>query len=292
MVRPLLAVALVAGVCLALAPTSLPPSPEPKAQLRPEPLTEPGGDLATLARTDSVALLDAARRKFRDTVRTYRGRLHKQERIGGTLHPPEVVRVVFREEPYAVLMRWESGARAVLGTPVEGTLFATGVNGGKMTVWRPAARVAFLQTIDVGPTDSSARSAARYAVSEGGLRHAAERTYAAWSEAKRAGALHAEYLGTKPIPELGGVVCHVVQRTCPQPQLDPFVAGEPPADPARHPADAFTTVTIMIDVDSAAQVGSVQRRADGELVGAYYFRDLELNPPLPPDQFTVAALKR
>lgn len=291
MLRTLVPVGLIAAVCLAAMPTAAPPV---AGDLPPSVELTSGGpttDLQTLARTDPVALLDAARRRFRSEVRTYRTKLAKQERIDGTLHPPEVVRVVAREEPYAVLMRWESGQRAVLGTPVEGILFAAGANGGKMTVYRPAARLAFLQTIDVGPTDASARSAARYAVTEGGLGHAVERTYRAWAEAQRIGALQTEYLGTRSVPEAGGAVCHVVRRTCP-PQLDPFLMSEKPADPARHPADAFTSITVMIDARTAAQVGSELRRADGELVGAYYWHDLELNPTLPADQFTRAALTR
>jgi hypothetical protein len=292
MVRTLIAVGLMAALCLAAMPTTCPTFTTQPPAAAPEPAgPAPTADLATLARTDPVGLLDAARRRFRAEVRTYRVKLHKQERIDGTLHPPEVVRVVAREEPFAILMRWESGQRAVLGTPVEGTLFAAGANGGKMTVWRPAARLAFLQTIDVGPTDTSARSAARYAISEGGLGHAVERTYRAWLEAAREGTLKAEYLGTRAVPEVGGAVCHVVRRTG-SPHLDPFLMSETAADPARHPSDAVTTITVMIDVTTAAQVGAELRRADGELVGAYYWRDLELNPSLPADQFTRAALTR
>ena len=64
------------------------------------------------------------------------------------------------------------------------------------------------------------------------------------------------------------------------------------AIPAQRPQDAFAEVTLMFDAETWLQVGSVQRDANGELVGSYYFRDVALNPHLPPDQFTPAALRK
>jgi hypothetical protein len=36
----------------------------------------------------------------------------------------------------------------------------------------------------------------------------------------------------------------------------------------------------------------VARGPDGQIIGEYFFRDIRLNPDLPPDQFTREALKR
>ena len=275
--------AAVAAACLVAAPAPHPrPAPVPAGAptSTPKPAT-----LDELAAADPVALLAECGRRFRAEVRSYRCTLHKQERTGGTLHPPEVVRLAVREEPYAVLMKWQSGARGPLGTPIEGAVFVAGANAGRMTVWRPSARLSPLRLLPVDPADDAARSAARYAISEAGIGHALARTHRSWAAATP----DVEFVGRRLLPEVGRE-CLVVRRTCGKPQLDPFRLDEPAGDPARRPADAFTTVTVMLDPVTGAQVGSDLRRADGELVGAYYFRDLELNPAFPPDQFTPAAL--
>jgi hypothetical protein len=60
---------------------------------------------------------------------------------------------------------------------------------------------------------------------------------------------------------------------------------DPPAE------DGFTEVVIYIDQDSWLQVGAGMTGPDG-LYGSYFFRDVELNPDFPKDEFTEAALRR
>lgn len=293
MARPCLILAVVAAISLAAAPA---PQASPASSLvHPDDPPAPSGpatpaDLARLARTDPVGLLDACRRKFKTDVRTYHATFHKRERINGELFPQEVIHLTVREEPYAVLMLWQSGSRKVLGTATEGALFVAGENDGKMIVWRPSALLA--KTLPLSPTDRQARSAARYAITEAGLGHVLERTYRAWANERDRGRLQAEFLGTRPVPEAGGRVCHVIKRTCAAPSIDPFVMTEPPPDAAGRPADAVTTITLLIDAETGFQLGSELRRADGELAGAYYYRDIELNPTFSREQFTPAAFKK
>ena len=289
MFRPALTAAAVGVACLVAAP-----APRPTVAVTEPVATTNSPRAATfdeLAASDPVALLAECRRRFRAEVRGYTATLHKQERTGGTLHPPEVVRLAVREEPYAIVMRWTAGARGPLGTPIDGALFVAGANAGKMTVWRPTARFAALRQLTVDPADDAARSASRYAISEAGLVHAVDRTHRAWAAAQAAGTLRTELLGRRAVPEVGRE-CLVVRRTCPAPQLDPFRADDPPPDPARRPDDAFATVTVMLDAATGAQLGSELRRADGELVGSYFFRDVTANPAFPADQFTAEALRK
>ena len=63
----------------------------------------------------------------------------------------------------------------------------------------------------------------------------------------------------------------------------------PTGNPSEKPQDAFSSVKVMIDAETWLQLGSELRRADGELVGMYYFRDVELNPTFGPDQFNPKA---
>jgi hypothetical protein len=118
------------------------------------------------------------------------------------------------------------------------------------------------------------------------------RTREAWKRAKDRGD-RIEYLALESVAEAGGRTCHVLRRTCPGPEIDSFALDEaPPADPEKVRKDGFTEVTLYVDADRRLQVGSRLTRDGGkELVGSYFYRDLELNPELPADTFTMAALK-
>jgi hypothetical protein len=95
------------------------------------------------------------------------------------------------------------------------------------------------------------------------------------------------------VPEVGGRECYEVRRTCAKPEVDPFALDEQPAtDQKTIDRDGFSEVTVLIDCERRLQVGTVIRRADGELVGEYYFRDVVLTTAeFPPDTFTAPALR-
>ncbi len=289
MVLRLLAAPAVALLTLALAPW--PATPRPSRAPTPA-VTTPGGrpsaaEWEALLTADPVAALQAARDRYAAEVTGVRAVLHKQERLAGELQPPEVVNVLTREQPFAVRMLWVSGSRKVLGNAVEGALYAAGENGGRMTVWRPSAFVSFLRTTDVSPTDGTARSAARYSLAEAGLGHTLNRTLSAWSYARERGPGTIAYVGSRPVPELGGKRCHVLRRTCTPPESDRFLASDP--EPS---GDPFATATVLLDPEAWVQVGAELRRADGELVGSYYFRDVVLNPTFTAKDFTRDGLAK
>lgn len=291
---------MVCAVCLAANPVSIPTAteaaPEPLRELPASTDTGPvtSAKLAALAHSDPIDLLDACRRKYADEVRGYRATLIKRERINGTLFDEEEIRVAVRERPYAVLMLWQRGSRdsQVVGLKlgkIEGVLYALGDNKNNLIVWRPTA--VFTQK-SVEPTSDSARATARFAATEGGLSHAIERTYRSWSEGRERGLATITYVETRAVPEVGGRVCHIVRKDTAKPELDPFVMSEKQPDPATRPADAFSKVDVMLDAETGLQVGSVIRRADGELVASYFFRDVQLNPSFDKDQFKPTALKK
>lgn len=280
-----LALPAVAVLTLALAPRPPVEHPTPVVAVvtageRPSPT-----EWESLLTTDPVAALQAARDRYAAEVTGVRMVMHKQERLGGVLHPPEVVDVLVRETPYAVRMVWRTGSRKVLGTAVEGTLYAAGENGGRMTVWRPTALASFLRFYDLSPTDAPARSASRYSLTEAGLGHTLGRTLAAWGRARDGGHGTIDSLGCRPIPDLAGRPCHVLRRTCTPPEGDRFLTADP--DPS---GDPFATATIYLDPETWLQVGAELRRADGELVGRYLFQHVQLNPTLTANDFTREAL--
>jgi len=287
---PLLAVAVS---CLLLAPGARPSVATSFAAPEPLPLA-PGGrpsqaEFDRLARTDPVALLEACVRRARADLTGFRAVLSKRERMGGKLYDPESIRVTCREAPFAVFMRWDAGARRVLGFAVKATRYEAGAKE-PFLVYRPDA--IFQKVSAVSPRDASARAAARMGVEESGFAHAVRRTQLAWAEAEKQGTLKVDYLGIRTHPDLGDRPCHVLRRTCAEDQIDPFVLSEPSVEVTdANRADAFDTVTIWIDRETWLQVGTEQTR-NGELVARYFFRATEMNPAFDKDEFSPAALKR
>ena len=82
------------------------------------------------------------------------------------------------------------------------------------------------------------------------------------------------------------------RRTADPATIDPFLMAEEPPDPARRAVDTSKSVTLMIDAETWLQVGSRITNPDGQLVGEYYFRDVELNPKFAPDQFKPSAFRK
>lgn len=262
----------------------------------------PADRFAELAATDPVAMLDAGLSKYQREVKGFSAVLVKRERVGGKLHPPEKVRLaVWGDVPGPdgktaahVRMIWDEGAKGdgmgFLEKKVKGTLYVEPAARAQMTVHRPGA----LLELPVGIKDAKARASSRYCITDAGLYRGMLRTYAAWKARKEAGELDTAYLGKRPVAEVGGRECYVVKRTCKTAEVDSFALDEKaPTDAKVLAQDGFTEVTVMIDAERWVQVGTVIRRADGELVGEYYFRDVELRTePFPPDTFTAEALRK
>jgi hypothetical protein len=275
----LLAFALLA-VCLCLAPARYRPS-DPNASLAAaESITFQGTgsprttDLAELARTDVVATVRACLERYQREVKGYTCILAKHERVDGKLREPEIIRCVFREQPFSVVMHWLEGAGAA-----EMTLFVRGEHDGKILV-RPAGLLAQKALklggkhyVERATDDPQVRSSSRYSMHEFGIARGMERTYRAWNAAQERGTLKAEYLGLQTVPEVGNRPCHILRRHC-----------DPPEE------EGLTSVTIAIDAETWLQVSSVLKAGD-ELIGSYHFRDVHLNPVIAADQFSADVLK-
>jgi outer membrane lipoprotein-sorting protein len=82
------------------------------------------------------------------------------------------------------------------------------------------------------------------------------------------------------------VECHIVKRLCRTAEVDSFeLGGSSDTDAATIAREGFNQVTVMVDAARWLQVGTELRRANGELIGAYYFREIELNPAFSKDTF-------
>ena len=285
----------VAAVCLLVAPSARPsaaPTTVPALETLPGSAAErpSAEEFDRLARTNPVAMLEACVRRAQADLRGYRAVMSKRERIGGKLFDPETIRVSCREEPLAVRMIWDVGARTdgLLGFKIKGVRYALGEKD-PMVIYRPGA---LFEEQAVAPKGADARKTARLGIEESGLSHAVRRTHAAWAAIEKRSELKVEYLGIQAHPDAGNRPCHVLRRTCRADEIDPFVTSEPPvAVTARNRADAFDTVTIWIDRETWLQVGTEQTRR-GELVARYFFRLTETNPTFGKDEFTPTGLRK
>jgi hypothetical protein len=279
----------VAAACFAVSPAGPPIPAATDDPPVPEPHLASGGlptddEFAALLRTDPIRSFEAVLRRVKRDVQKFTCTMQKQERLGGTLGPVEEVYVAYRHDPYAVFMHWKG--QVGFGKPIA-TLYVRGENGGKT---RAKMR---LTTVDVDPDSRLSRSAARYSIEDFGFYYTTLRTHRAWSAARDRGRFQFEYVEKRPVAECGGRTCHVIRRTCDPPEVDNFsLAEKGRIDPATNPKAAFATVTLMFDAETWLQVGSVMTDARGELVGAYYFRDVAVNPTFGPEQFTPAALQK
>jgi hypothetical protein len=226
------------------------------------------GEMERLARRDPIAFLAACINRYDREVKGFTTNLRKQERIDGTLERGELIDVAFREDPFSVLMKWKDGARRA-----QGSLFIKGENKGQILV-RPSGLFAVVGVVKRDPNGPDAKKAGRYPLTEFGIKIGMERTLTSWEKAQKDNALHIEYLGEKRIKEAGDRTCWVLEQTH-----------------YRKPEeDGITQLTIYVDKETWLQVGSILKGSEGQLIGEYFFRDIQLNPHFKPDAFTPEAL--
>lgn len=272
---------------------TLPPTFTPSAQL---PATD---EFSRLAQNDPVAMFDACLSRYAREVKGYRATLEKQERVEGELHDREIVQVMGTGEvPDAagkthikVRMIWEQGAQKdLLGNLLSGTLYNEDDRHDQIMTYRPKA---FIKEYSIDLKGSLARGASRYCIKDSGMYRSMLRTYSAWKERRERGELRTEYLGKHVIDRVDGRECHVIKRICPHTEIDSFALDEkPPTDPKLIERDGFNEVTVMIDAERWLQVGTVIKNAKGELVGEYFFRNVDrVTDDFPADTFTAAGLK-
>lgn len=286
----------------------------------PPPFVDKGETLSSqqqfdkLAASDPVKMLSECLTRYQREVKGVRCVIRKQERVSGSPKPPalppveEIAAAVRGDVPDAdgktaieVVLKWTSGAKSPLGigAKIEGTLFserpAPEGLGGKVKTYRPGAWGGDISGA-MDPNTDLAKSQSRYCVRDAGLYRSMLRTHAAWKARQEAGELKFEYLG-KRTPEFIGRECHVIKRICPRVEIDAFeIGGTASTDPKVVANEGFTEVTIFVDVERWLQVGTELYRTEPDgtrvLLGAYAFRDVQLNPDFPPDTFTPAGMKK
>jgi hypothetical protein len=270
--------------------------------VEPPPPPKIEGELPTpaefehLARTDPVAMYKACLVRYeRDGIQGATATLEKQERVHGKLNDREVVKLMCAGEvpdktgnspDLRVRMIWESGHRSAFTVKNLASLYAAGQNNDQMKV------LTSLTTLSLNPKDGMARTASRYCITDGGIYRGMLRTYTAWKKRQEAGELNATFMGIESPPQVGGRLCYVIQRRCPKPEVDPFALDESPDHKADPQRDGTVEVTVYIDIERWLSLGTMLKRADGSVLGEYWFRDVKLSKEsFQPDPFTMESIK-
>jgi hypothetical protein len=169
-------------------------------------------------------------------------------------------------------MKWKSGSKLL--RDASSTLYVENENNGKALIV-PNAFKKIGKYVERDPEGKEMKDASRYGMREFSVRQGTERTWLAWKAAKEKGILSVEYFGVRSVPELENRSCLVLKRTCNPTEVD-----------------GIATVEIMIEVETWLQTGSILRDINGDLIGRYFFRKLQLNPQFAPDQFGIDAVRK
>ncbi len=220
---------------------------------------------------DILTFLQMCIDRYQREVTGYRCILDKQERVGSTpsgggrLLPPESVTAEFREHPFSVHMKWLRGA----GLAQE-VLYVKGQNNGKMLVKLSGIGLVWPKSLD----DPQVKQSGRYGIEEFGMLKGIARTLHDWKEARAEGKLNVKYEGVYQVAQVGNRSCYKIHRT-----------GYP--DP-----EGIADVILYIDTERWLQVGSILRGEQRQLIGEYFFRDIEMNPSYPPSYFSRNLLNK
>lgn len=219
-----------------------------------------------------MAFLEKCLERHEREIRGYKGTLVKQERVQGKTqpNPPEVVKFEFKENPHSVYMKWVEGA-----FDAAAVVYVKGENQDKMMA-RPNNKFLSLIVWEEPPNSPKAKRSGRYTIDEFGIKIGLERVLKTWRQRQADNELHVQYEGVFFVDKAGNRPCYKIHRT----------KFERPED------DGVFDVIVYIDTETWLQVGSILRDQKGQLIGEYFFRDLQLNPEFPPGYFNREMLKK
>ncbi len=231
---------------------------------------EPQGEsLDEILKRDPIRFFPMSLEKYDKTIQGYTHTFDKHERIKGPLRKPEKCEVRFREKPFSVFMEWKEGADQALRV-----LYVKDQNNDKLLARPNGMFLKFVppQSRDVDGPD--AKKSGRFTIAQFGFKQSTERTLASMKRAQDRGKLNLKYEGIVPVDRLKGKKCHKFVRT--------------PYDPPEE--DQLTELTVYYDTEHWLQVGAVLKDVKGELLGEYFFYNIEINPTFSEKQFTRDAL--
>lgn len=231
----------------------------------------PTVSFADLCRTQPLEAIAESLRAYKKLgAEGYTCAFVKRERINGQLHPEETIACAFREIPFSVMMRWEAGKRRA-----DATLYVADENDNQVLIIPSGElekRVVKLRGVPYAKrslTSSDVKSASRYTPAQFGIYKVTTQVYTAWKAAADTGTLTVAYRGLQECPALPGKKLHVLERTCSAPD-----------------EDGATKVSVYLDAETHLLLGSILE-AEGELLGHYFYRDVQFNARLNANHFNA-----
>lgn len=223
--------------------------------------------LEALAEENPKALIDLALQRYDAGVRDYRCVFLKQERLGGQLTPVQHIRVLYRESPVSVYMKWEKNADQVKRALYIDRSDFVDDDGRKVAKVEPNGALIRLvvSEVEMPIHGDRARQTSRRSIDEFGFRSALALFREINALAERKGKLKLWYDGQGMVD---GRPTFVIKREL------------PPSTQEHNWPDRLLAVhfdqewLLPVAVHSFADVDGRQ------LLGSYVYTDVELNPGL------------
>ena len=222
-------------------------------------------EVARLAKTDHIALLEYCLAACQGRYQDYTCTLIKQERIGGRVSNEQEIAVKFVSDPFSVAMRW-TPETAGLGDRV---LYVEGKYNNMMLVRPTGVLGKLVGTAMRRPDGPQAMQSTLRPVNQFGFIRSLESLLKVYRQARTAGDLTERFGG---YAEVAGRKAIVLIR-----QL-------PPKD--NYPA---AKTVIFIDLEYLVPIAVEGYDWDQQLSSRYVFKDIRFNVGLKGEDFTPAA---
>ncbi len=110
----------------------------------------------------NIALLERGIEKLKH-INDYKCTFSRQERVGGALLDPQVMKVKIRHEPFSVYLKW------IVGDKGRQAIYVQGLHDGKLLVQPGGFKGRLTGTLPLDPTDSLVMAESRHPVTEFGI---------------------------------------------------------------------------------------------------------------------------
>jgi hypothetical protein len=213
-----------------------------------------------LAKTDHIELFKWGLENYEKNVQDYSTTFLKQERIDKKLKKVEEVDVLFKDEPFSVLMHWRKNAGSV-----DKLLYVEGQNKDKMLV-HPTGLFSWLKSVKRAPDCKEARESSRKTCNQFGFHRSMESLLKVYEQAEKAGDLKTKYVG---LTEVDKRKCVAMERLLPP--------------KAKYP---YGRLVIEIDVEYLIPTSLTAYDWQGKMVSRYVYKDIKFNIGLKDQHFS------
>lgn len=218
-----------------------------------------------LARTDHIALLKWAQQNYKNRVQDYQGTFYKRERINGKLKKEQIISILFKEEPFSVLMKWKKNAGSV-----DKLLYVEGSNNNQMIV-HPTGLFSWIKSVKRDPRCKEALKSSRNSCDRFGFNRTLESMLKVYELADKEEDLEINYLGQTIV---NGRKCAAMERILPANK--------------KYPSQRMV---VEIDLEYLLPVSVTSYDWQNKMISRYRFGDLKFNTGLSTQRFTPKANK-